>query len=172
MVTEQLIFELLTQPSAETYSALLRAVTEEPDFNLHADHLNELWKLFETGDFAAVRDQLATVMRLWVHNPEAHVLSHAVAKRLGDQQSAEIEGRFAQCCYYGMQASGDGSFERPYQVARVPDEYALLRHLSKSWTGHSTVHRDGLVIDAFPCPDGTTLHFQLPNADLLTGRMR
>jgi hypothetical protein len=172
MVTKQLILELLTEPSAETYCALLRAVTEEPDFNLHDDQLNEVWKLFETGDFTAVRAQLATVMRLWVHNPEAHVLSHAVSKRLGDQQSAEFEGHFAQCCYYGIQASGDGSFARPYLVARVPDEYALLRHLRKSWTERGSLHREGRVIDAFSCADGTTLHFQLPNADLLTGRMR
>ena len=67
-------------------------------------------------------------------------------------------------------ASGDGSLERPYQVARVADEYALLRHLKKSWDRQTMLQRDGRVVDALECSDGASLHFQLPQADLLTGR--
>jgi hypothetical protein len=172
MVTKAAILALLTQPSAETYGALLRAVTEEAGFNLHADDLDELWQQFETGDFAGVKARLHQVMALWMHNPEIHVLAYAVAKRLGDAHTAEMEGHFAACCYHGMQASGDGSFERPYQVARVPDEYALLRHLKKTWTRQGMQERDGRVIDAFVCTDGAVLHFELPDADLLTGKLR
>lgn len=172
MVTQQLIVELLSRPSGESYGALLRAVIREPGFNLYANELKELWQQFGTGDFAGVKARAREVMTLWIHNPEIHVLVHAVAKRLGDTDKAEMEGYFAECCYRGLQETGDGSLERPYQVARVPDEYALLRHLEKTWTRQGMQERDDRAIDAFVCTDGTVLHFQLPDADLLTGKMR
>lgn len=170
MVTKQLIFELMTGPSAASYNALLCAVVAEPDFNLRAEELQALWQQLEAGDIAGVQRNLGAALRLWIHNPEMHVLASVVARRLGDQVTAEMEAHFARCCYLGMLASGDGSFERPYQVARVADEYALLRHLRKAWDRQTMLHRDGRVVDAFECGDGTTLHFQLPKADLLTGR--
>jgi len=170
MVTKELIFELMTGPSAETYNALMRAVVAEPDFNLRAEELDVLWRQFEAGDLAGVQRDLRGAIRLWIHNPEMHVLASAVARRLGDQVTAEMEAHFARCCYLGMLATGDGSLERPYQVARVADEYALLRHLKKSWDRQTMLQRDGRVVDAFECSDGGSLHFQLPKADLLTGR--
>jgi hypothetical protein len=164
------IVDLLKQPSAETYGVLMRCVIEHPDFRIRSDVLRELWKRFEAGDLAAVREGINTIAPLWIHSPDYHILRHALAKRDGDAQSADIEARFAYCCFQGMLATGDGSYERPYQVARVEDEYVLLRHLSIAWTRQSMLERDQRVIDIFERSDGTPLHFQLPKADLLTGK--
>ena len=170
MMSKQTILDLLTHPSAETYGEMLRAVIAEERFNVHAQDLDALWQQFEVGDISGVRNRIVAIMELWVHNPEIHVLASAIARRMGNQQDAEMEAHFARCCYLGMLATGDGSFERPYQVARVVDEYALLRHLKRSCVSQEARTRDGYVVDVFTCTDGTTIHFQLPRVDLLTGR--
>ena len=164
------IFDLLTRPSAETYGVLMRSVIAHPDFRIRSNAMKELWKRFEAGDLAAVREGLAAISLLWIHSPDYHILMHALAKRDGDAQSADIEARFAYCCFQGMLATGDGSYDRPYQVARVEDEYVLLQHLKISWTRQSMIERDQRVTDIFERSDGTALHFELPKADLLTGK--
>jgi hypothetical protein len=61
-----------------------------------------------------------------------------------------------------MQSSGDGSLARPYQVAHVDDEYALLRFMNLQCTRQGSMARDGRTVDVFHCADGRTLHFELP----------
>lgn len=167
--TGEQILALVLEPSAATYGAVLRSIVEHKDFNYRSHDLRTLWEQFNTGDFVTVRDRLRDLSSLWVHNPDYHVLAFGVAKRLGDQKSMALESRFRQSCLQGMLASGDGSLARPYQVAYIDDEYALLRDLNKEAKKQSLV-QDGRIVDVFECVDGSTVHFQLPNVDLETGR--
>jgi hypothetical protein len=170
MLTGEHILALLMEPSAATYGEVLRCVVEHEDFNYHSSELLPLGQQVVAGDLAGVQDRLRALVPLWVHSPDYHVLAFAVAKRLGDAKTMELESRFWQSCLRGMLASGDGSLERPYQVARIADEYTLIRSLKKEWTRQQMLDRDGRIVDAFDCTDGATLHFLLPKVDLETGR--
>jgi len=165
-VTKQTLFELIRGNTREAYAELLRSVIEQPDFQVVSDDLRLLWQRYETGDLDGVKAQLPGLMRHWIHNPEIHIISSAVARRTGDLQGEELERLLAHGCFAGMQASGDGSLERPYQVARVYDEYSLLRFLQKKLRRQRLLRPDGRVVDELVCDDNTTMYFELPKLPL------
>lgn len=156
------LFALVTNPTAATYGELLRQVTSQPDFQIYSDDMRLLRERFEAGDFAGVHQAINAVMRFWIHSPEIHLMAWSVARRLGDAETENLERRITEACIVGMQSSGDGSLTRPYQVAHVDDEYALLRFMNLQCTRQGSMARDGRTVDVFHCADGRTLHFELP----------
>src|ERR1700755_1625807 len=95
-----LIVDLLQRPSAETYSPLLHSVIAHPNFTIRSDAMRELWKRYSAGDVEAVRADADELTPLWIHSPELHMLLNAIAKRVGDTRTVEIETRFARCCFH------------------------------------------------------------------------
>jgi hypothetical protein len=165
------LFALVKNPTAVTYGELLRQVIAQPGFQIYTDDMRLLRQKFEAGDFTGVRDGIAAVMRFWIHSPEIHLMAWSVAKRLGDAETEKLEVVITEACLVGMQASGDGSLARPYQVAHVDDEYALLRFTRIQCTREGSIaSNDGRTIDVFRCPDGRALHFQLPGVGGLFAR--
>ena len=165
------LFALVKNPTAVTYGELLRQVVTQPGFQIYTDDMRVLREKFEAGDFAGVRDGIAAVMRFWIHSPEIHLMAWSVAKRLGDAETEKLEGLITQACVAGMQASGDGSLARPYQIAHVDDEYALLRFMKLPFTRYgSMASAEGRTIDVFHCGDGRALHFELPGVGGLFAR--
>lgn len=93
--------------------------------------------------------------------PDAHqMLSHAY-EQIRDRDRSRLEAYHARAAIDVILGSGAGTPERPWQVLRVVDEYAVLRHEGVEPTEQRLVQSGGREYDVHGCADGTERWFEL-----------
>ncbi|MBM4041312.1 MAG: DUF4919 domain-containing protein [Planctomycetes bacterium] len=158
---KELFAKFLEKPGKETYLAALKAVTEAEGYDPYSSDLDDLWPLIKEGKFQEAREKREKAMPNLLLSPRAHGLAAMAAEALDDAAKAKSEREAAAKCIEGILATGDGSPDKPYLVARVSDEYDLLRHLKKARTSQGLHHKDGKSFDVMNCADGTEVWFDI-----------
>ena len=169
----QQFFALIQNPSRETYLPVWQAVTSSPEYDPSSDDVSEVQQLFEEGKYEEARAKAFAVMGKWLLSPRLHLLVSLAARKLGDEQAAQMENIIASACAEGILGTGDGTEEKPYLVTSTGDEYDILQYLQKTLSVQALVHSGDRTLDRMTCTDGTVLHFDITAAYVrLTQRMR
>lgn len=167
----QKLFDLfLEKPTKENYLKLLDALCRHPAYDPYSTELDDTAQLLEKRRYEEAKATLDKAMPNLLLSPRAHNYYRVIAEAAGDAQEAQRRDQLAQKCLQGIQATGQGVVEAaagepkqdqvptaPFQVARVSDEYDLVRALGKRARVHSQSLRriDDRWYDVLRCSDET-----------------
>lgn len=156
-----LLAALRRRPTAENYLAIRSVLMNGEHYDPYSTDIGELEQLCEEKQFARVLKMVSRNENLWL-SPWAHLQASKAARMLRQQARAKREATLMAACLAGIQATGDGSRERPFVVTRVSDEYDLINSLGKKMSEQRLVSGDGgKYFDALDCADGTTVWFDI-----------
>ena len=167
----QKLFDLfLEKPTGENYLKVLDALCRHPAYDPYSADLDEVAQLLEKRRYEEAKATLDKAMPNLLLSPRAHNYYRVIAEAMGDGQEAQRRDQIAQKCLQGIQATGRGLVEaasgepkpdqlptRPFQVARVSDQYDLVRSLGKRPRVHSQSLRriEDRWYDVLRCSDET-----------------
>ncbi|MCS7305868.1 MAG: DUF4919 domain-containing protein [Thermoguttaceae bacterium] len=167
----QRLFErFLEKPSKESYLQVLDALCRHPAYNPYSTELEEVAQLLDSRRYEEAKAKLDQAMPNLLLSPRAHNYYRVIAEAAGDLQEAQRRDQIAQKCLQGIRATGQGIVDAaagepkqghvpiaPFHVARVSDEYDLIRALGKRSRVHSQSLRrmDGRWYDVLRCSDET-----------------
>lgn len=167
----QKLFEaFLEKPTKETYLEVLDALCRHPAYNPYSSELDEVGQLLENRRYEEAKAKLDASMPNLLLSPRAHNYYRVIAEAMGNAQEAQRQDQIAQKCLQGIQATGQGMVEAsagepkqgqvpaaPFHVARVSDEYDLVRAMGKRAKVHSQSLRriDNRWYDVLRCSDET-----------------
>lgn len=141
----QKLFEsFLQKPTGENYLKLLDALCRHPAYNPYSTELEDTAQLLQKRQYEEAKAVLDKAMPNLLLSPRAHNYYRVIAEAAGDAQEVQRRDQIAQKCLQGIQATGRGLVEAaagepkqdqvptaPFHVARVSDEYDLIRVLGK-----------------------------------------
>ena len=174
--TIQKLFTLfLEKPTKENYLQVLDALCRHPAYDPYSQDLEDVDQLLKHRRYQEAKAKLDAAMPNLLLSPRAHNYYRVIAEALGDAQEAQRRDQIAQKCLQGIQATGQGMVDAaggepkqdqppvaPFHVARVSDEYDLLRALGKRPRVHSHSLRriEGRWYDVLRCSDeaGNVFH--------------
>lgn len=167
----QKLFEtFLKKPTKENYLQALDALCRHPAYNPYSTELEEVAQLLENKRYEEAKRKLDEAMPNLLLSPRAHNYYRVIAEATGDAQEVQRRDQIAQKCLQGIQATGQGLVDggagqpkqnqsppAPFHVARVSDEYDLVRALGKRIRVHSQSLRriDSRWYDVLRCSDET-----------------
>ncbi|MEL6108499.1 MAG: DUF4919 domain-containing protein [Planctomycetota bacterium] len=155
---------LIDSPNRESYIKVYESLVRSEAYNPYSNEVDEAYELFEDGKATEARAKLQDAMGNLILSPRAHDFLGFLYHQLGDEQKAEMELRVSFACILGILATGDGSSEKPYLVARTSDEYDVLRHLKKQFRQQSLIEREGKHFDKIECADGSEYWFDITDS--------
>lgn len=156
-----LFMELIASPTRENYLRAWEVVTTSTAYRPYGGALRQIEHLLEQGQFAESILQCEQALPVWLLSPRLHVLTGFAASKLGDLETARMEGLIAARLVAAIQATGDGSADRPYLVSSTSDEYDVLEYAGKSAASQALLKQDGRAIDRLTCADGAIFHFDI-----------
>ncbi|MBK8208310.1 MAG: DUF4919 domain-containing protein [Planctomycetes bacterium] len=157
-------FEFLREPNRESFLAARRAVLEDPSYQPYSTELEELDALIEQEDYQGVLDRMPELVPNLVLSPRLHLMLAYTQRRLGNTDSADMEGAIARTCADGILMTGDGTAEKPWLVLRTSDEYDVLMFIDKKMETQALIRRDGKALDRLACEDGSEVWFDVSDA--------
>ena len=166
---KELFIQYLESPSPEAFERLRRATAASPQYNPYSDGSSRANALVGEGKFEEALDFIGSLMPGWIMNPSVHMLASFAHHKLGREKEAEFEAMFCAALIDGILATGDGSKAKPYKVMYVRDEYDVLEHLGKKWTGQALVG-GSVPMDEMTCEDGTVLFLDISAPMAALGR--
>ncbi|TQL67697.1 uncharacterized protein DUF4919 [Nocardioides albertanoniae] len=170
MTTTKTYGDLLTayldDPSSTTLSPLRRAIRSAPGFTPDLD-LDDAHRLVDEGAYDSALSQLRGLLPGALFSPSYHSLLAQIFEAIGKSDDAAREQQFARAAVTSIRSTGDGSFERPWSVLRINDEYDMLRTMDKTSARQSLLQHGERKIDRHESTDGGVFHF---DATELVGR--
>jgi hypothetical protein len=160
-ISREEFLSFLQNPTRDSYIRLADLMVASPDYDPYSNELSSLEHLIETQQFADVMKQIPEVMSRWVLNPRIHMIGSMAASRLGDETTAKMEGMIALGCLRGIEATGDGTRERPFVVCYTADEYDLMMSKDKEAKGQMLVDEGGKACDVMRFEDGSEMWFDI-----------
>lgn len=160
-MNEKIFFELVRAPGRETYRKAWQALIESPAYDPYSEEIYDIVDLIEAERYDEAQEALRAAMPNLHLSPSAHLMMSRIARGRGEEQTSEIEMTIAAACAEGLKATGDGSREQPYLVARTTDEYDLLGYLEKEMAEQSLVHADERHFDLIKTADGAEIWFDI-----------
>jgi hypothetical protein len=151
----------LIKPTPETYERLREVVAESPEYDPYSDEFGAAERLLEQGDYKQAVEILRRGIDSHLLTPRAHELTACAYGKLGDIQNEKAEATIAATLLEALLNSGDGSFERPFRVTRVADEYDVLRHFGKTLKSQKVSNDGDIHFDIVTCTDGTEYWFDI-----------
>ncbi len=167
---QKLFDAFLEKPTQENYFQVLDALCRHPAYNPYSAELEEVAHLLENRRYEEAKAKLDQAMPNLLLSPRAHNYYRVIAEAAGDAQEAQRRDQIAQKCLQGILTSGQGMVDpaagepkqgqapmAPFHVARVSDEYDLVRALGKRARVHSQSLRsiNGRWYDVLRCSDET-----------------
>jgi hypothetical protein len=164
LVVKEEFFRFLHTPCCATFVAVLACVASSEKYNPLSDELERANEFLDAGKLDEARSLLRESMPNLLLSPGAHSMLAYIAEQVGDDQTAEMEGKLAATCAEGVLATGDGSNESPYLVLRISDEHDVIAYLGKEFESQSLVEDGERHLDRVRCTDGSELWFDVTQA--------
>jgi hypothetical protein len=160
-ISREEFLDFLQNPTGESYIRLADLMAKSPDYDPYSNEIRSLEHLIETQQFAEIMKQIPEIMSRWVLNPRIHMIGSMAASRMGDETTAKMEGMIALGCLRGIEATGDGTRERPFVVTYTTDEYDLMMSRDKEAKGQMLVDEGGKPCDVMRFEDGSEMWFDI-----------
>jgi hypothetical protein len=162
-VREELI-QFIQSPDRDAYLAFRAKLVASDVYEPYSDEIETAYELCDQQKLVDARNTIQNAMGNLILSPSAHNLLGFLHHKLGDEQAAQMEMMIGQACIEGILASGDGSTNNPYIVARTSDEYDVFEYLGKQLEQQSLVHKDDKHLDLIQCTDGSDYWFDITDA--------
>ena len=155
---------MLDAPSRETYLACYAQLIAAPGYSPYSSEYHSAHQMYEQGEYEQAKALLFGAMYHLALSPRVHWLLSSIARQLGDERAAEMEGSIAIACLTAILASGEGTQISPYLVARTSDEHDVLHFLNKQLEEQGLINEGDRHLDRIRCADGTELWFDITDA--------
>src|SRR5690606_37820443 len=111
-----LFLEYLREPNLESYLAVRKAVIAHPSYQPYSEDLEDLDEMIDAEDYQAVLDLMPHMLPNLMLSPRLHLMLGYVHRRMGDEESAEMESAVARACIEGILMTGRGTENEPWLV--------------------------------------------------------
>ncbi len=159
-----LFLEYLRQPKLESYLAVRKAVINHPSYQPYSEDLEDLDEMIDAEDYQAVLDLMPHMLPNLMLSPRLHLMLGYVHRRMGDEESAEMESAVARACIEGILMTGRGTEAEPWLVVRTSDEYDVLMFIDRRMESQALVQRDNRTLDCLTGDDGKQSWFDITDA--------
>lgn len=156
--------QLIRSPSRSTYLSIREKLISSDAYQPYSDEFDVVGELFEQQKIDEATETLHGAMRNLMLSPRAHRLLGFLHHKLGDEQAAQAEMLIGRACLLGILATGDGTRDNPYIVARTSDEYDVIEHFQKELKQQSLTHTGDRHFDSIQCTDGSEYWFDITDA--------
>jgi len=160
---EELV-QFVQSPDRDNYLAFRAKLIASDAYEPYSDEVDTAGGLYEENKIDEARDTLQNAMGNLILSPRAHQLLGFLYHKLGDDNLAQMEMMISQACIEGILATGDGSEEKPYIVARTSDEHDVIESFEKQHKMQSLSHRGKKHLDLIQCTDGSAYWFDITDA--------
>lgn len=157
----ELFVAFVQNQTPETFGALRAHIVAQPNYDGYSRDLDDMDDAFQQKRYEDVRSKFGSTMPNLLLSPAAHMLVSMSLREDGHSEAAEMERFICFRCMEALQASGDGTKERPYLVLRTTDEYDLMGALGKELASQHLVHDGPRQYDRMVCTDGSELWFDI-----------
>ena len=158
----------LERPSRESFIAARQRLLSRMDFERDSFELELLADLCRDNDLDQAVDLAEQIFDLWCLSPRYHFVCGHLWEQLDCPDEVELARFQFETCLEGLLSSGTGSFDAPYQILRVCDEYDVLEAQKQRPICHRSVDRFGACLDVITCEGGAETWFdsglRLPEA--------
>lgn len=152
----------IQEPTAEGYLQLRELAFEHPDFNPYGNETQAVDDLIEAGQFdEAVERAMELLIPDTLLSPMAHMRIAFAQEKLGNQEACDAERYIASALLHGIEATGDGTADRPYQISRVSDEYDLVSANGWTFQEQALRARDGREFDVITVAEREPIWFEI-----------
>lgn len=122
---EDAVKRFIDNASVQTYATLREVVMRAENYDPMAD-LSASLSSIAGGDHFATVNAVGELMPGFFLNPTAHAVMGNSLESLGQSQSARLERYLADVLLQMLLSAGDGSYDRPFVVTSIADEYDVL----------------------------------------------
>jgi hypothetical protein len=154
-------WDFLEAPGRDSYLAVREALVRSEAYQPYDREFQRIDGLLRDGQLdeasRAIQDSLPNLLI----SPMFHLLATRLCELRGDQPGMETERAVARMCVEGILASGAGSADNPYVVARTSDEYDVLRYLGKELERQALIESGDRHLDLMRCTDGSEMWFDV-----------
>lgn len=151
----------LEKPKLDSFLAVRKQVLEHPSYAPYSEELEELSELVDAEDYEGVLLRLPSVLPNLMLSPRLHLMLAYTHRRLGDNESADMESAVARTCIEGILMTGRGTEEEPWLVLRTSDEYDVLMFIDQRVDEQELIEKNDRMLDRLTCESGKVLWFDI-----------
>ncbi|NLE97743.1 MAG: DUF4919 domain-containing protein [Propionibacterium sp.] len=151
----------LDRDTPESLALLQGTIRSEPTFDASCPWHERATFLLQSDRHDEVIRLINAYMPGAFLSPDAHLMLSHAHEQIRDVDRSRLEAYRATTALRVVVDSGSGTRERPWQVLRVIDEYATLRHLRVVPAAQRLVIDGGREFDVHACEDGVERWFEL-----------
>jgi len=156
-----LIVAFLSQPSTTTYAQLRDAYIRSPEYRPEEPPDGRIWDLLEQDDLDQAEALAQAAKSRFLLSPATHVALGAVARKRGDDGSAQLEFHFANSLRSALLQTGEGTLESPFVVNRVADEFGILSWKEARPQSFAMRFHQGRLLDIITTPELGEVYFDI-----------
>jgi hypothetical protein len=161
---KDVFLEYLRKPNLQSFLAVRKVVVENPDYQPYSEDLEELDEFIDAEQYQAVLDLLPSMLPNLMLSPRLHLMLAYTHRRLGDEESANMESAVARACVEGILMTGRGTKTEPWLVTRTSDEYDVLMFIDRKMENQALVQEGDRVLDCLTGDDGKESWFDITDA--------
>jgi len=164
MAIDELFLAFVENPSSESYLTVHEGLVRSSQYNPYSDEVEKAGELLGDGQLDAALEMLSDSMSNLCISPQAHLTMAAIHEEMGSESDAKFYAAVAGLICSCIIETGDGTQEDPYIVARISDEYDVMRFLGKHPVRQSAIQLEGRMCDRIICDDDSVLWFDVSDA--------
>lgn len=151
--------DFFAEPTALHYRRARLAIAEYDEYCPPVSDLLVLDELRSQAAWMELDERLNSLLPVWALSPRFHFNAALAAEARGDNGDQDLERFMLTACLDGLQATGDGSVQRPFLVTYPSDVRDLLQRLGRRSRSQRCVNVAGRHCDVVRCDGGAELWF-------------
>ena len=153
--------ELTKSPTAQNYLALRQKLISCDSYDPYSYVFEQVWEHMRRARFVQAVDLLTEKMPNLVLSPRAHQCLSYAFHELNDETREVEESCFSLACLRGIENTGHGTKESPYQITLITDEHDLLKHFGLTVDAQELIQEDGKTFDVMISFGHPPLYFDI-----------
>lgn len=151
-------FDFILDTTKDKFLASQAIVFSHEDYNPYSDDLNQMEDLLEEGKYEAVVDYSSVNILL---SSKARMYKNYALTKIGDENGAKAELIFSHKILEGIELTGDGTSEAPFQITRISDEFDFLFYLDENYASQTLTTLNNKFFDVITTHSGKKIHFDI-----------
>jgi hypothetical protein len=154
-------FEFVENPSGEHYRAILEKLAAGSDYRPYAGQIEQIQGLLDSEEYEKAYEACQRSKGTLLLSPELHMLAGYAARKLGDEETFDLERVITSACVRGILDTGDGTKEKPFIVSVPGDEYFVLEVFKKKYGSQALICDGDRYVDLIKTTECDEIYFDI-----------
>ncbi|MDF1751374.1 MAG: DUF4919 domain-containing protein [Verrucomicrobiales bacterium] len=159
---KELFSAYLKNPTLDNFRSLRTAFISDKQFDPYSDELDGVGRLVHEARYEeAVNLIRKHLLPGYLLSPSAHMNLSIALGKLGKDDDAKVEKKIAGLLLSGIEMTGDGTPQAPFQVTRISDEYDYLAAYQLGFRQQSLEELNQRRLDRLELDNGKAVYFDV-----------